>query len=95
MDENAMKPGIENLLENGALRKPLEERRVALLGHPPSVTRTGHHTLFTVIGREPLSSPEVKGMIGGGIPKLIKRARRAGHIEAEQRSRRSCRIFSQ
>ena len=40
-----MKLGIENLLENRALRKPLEGRRVALLGHPPSVTRSCHHTL--------------------------------------------------
>ena len=40
-----MKLGIENFLANRALRKPLEGRRVALLGHPPSVTRTGLHTL--------------------------------------------------
>ena len=40
-----MKLGIENLLENRALRKPLEGRRVALLGHPSSVTRTCGHTL--------------------------------------------------
>lgn len=40
-----MKLGIENLLENRELRKPLEGRHVALLGHPPSVTKSCHHTL--------------------------------------------------
>jgi uncharacterized protein YbbC (DUF1343 family) len=40
-----MKLGIENFLENPALRKPLEGRRVALLGHPASVTKSCHHTL--------------------------------------------------
>ncbi len=40
-----MKLGIENLLADRAHRKPLEGRRVALLGHPPSVTRSCHHTL--------------------------------------------------
>jgi len=40
-----MKLGIENLLEDAVLRKPLEGRRVALLGHPASVTRRTQHTL--------------------------------------------------
>ena len=40
-----MKLGIENLLGDAALRKPLEGKRVALLGHPPSLTREGQHSL--------------------------------------------------
>ena len=40
-----MQLGIERLLADVALRKPLEGRRVALLGHPPSVTRTCQHSL--------------------------------------------------
>lgn len=40
-----MKLGIENFLENQTLRKPLGGYRVALLGHPASVTRTCLHTL--------------------------------------------------
>ena len=40
-----MKPGIETLLADPELRKQLEGRRVALLGHPPSVTRTCTHSL--------------------------------------------------
>ncbi|HSM19873.1 MAG TPA: DUF1343 domain-containing protein [Hyphomicrobiales bacterium] len=40
-----MKLGIDNLLADPALRRPLEGRRVALLGHPASVTRAGEHTL--------------------------------------------------
>jgi uncharacterized protein YbbC (DUF1343 family) len=40
-----MKLGIERLLEDARLRGPLKPRRVALLGHPASVTRTSQHTL--------------------------------------------------
>ena len=40
-----MKFGIDNLLENPALRKPLAGRRVALLAHPASVTSRLVHTL--------------------------------------------------
>ncbi len=41
-----MKPGIDNLLENSRIRKPLEgRRRIALLGHPASVTRDCRHSL--------------------------------------------------
>jgi uncharacterized protein YbbC (DUF1343 family) len=41
----AMKLGIDCLLDNGNLLKRLANRRVALLGHPASVTSTGQHTL--------------------------------------------------
>jgi uncharacterized protein YbbC (DUF1343 family) len=40
-----MKLGIERLLAEPALRKPLLGRRVALLAHPASVTRTLTHSL--------------------------------------------------
>jgi uncharacterized protein YbbC (DUF1343 family) len=40
-----MKLGIDALFQDPALRKPLEGRRVALLGHPASVTRECRHTL--------------------------------------------------
>ena len=37
--------GIDELLQNASLRRPLEGRRVALLGHPASVTRECRHSL--------------------------------------------------
>jgi uncharacterized protein YbbC (DUF1343 family) len=40
-----MKFGIDRLLEEPQLRKPLAGRRVALLGHPASVTRDLTHSL--------------------------------------------------
>ncbi len=40
-----MKFGLERLLENPALRKPLAGRRVALLAHPASVTHDLTHSL--------------------------------------------------
>lgn len=46
--------GIDRLLENPALRKPLAGRRVALLAHPASVTRDCVHSLdaLAVLGNE-------------------------------------------
>jgi uncharacterized protein YbbC (DUF1343 family) len=40
-----MKVGLERLIEEPALRKPLAGRRVALLAHPASVTRDLTHSL--------------------------------------------------
>lgn len=40
-----MKLGIDCLLADARLRGRLESRRVALLGHPASLTRRGQHTL--------------------------------------------------
>lgn len=40
-----MKCGIDRLLEDATLRKPLSGRRVALLAHPAAVTRDLVHTL--------------------------------------------------
>jgi uncharacterized protein YbbC (DUF1343 family) len=40
-----MKLGVERLLEDASLRGALQGRRVALLGHPASVTRQGQHVL--------------------------------------------------
>src|SRR5512143_78788 len=45
-----MQLGIDRLLEDAALRKPLRGRRVALLGHPASVTHQGQHTLDALAG---------------------------------------------
>ena len=40
-----MKFGIDRLLEESALRKPLADRRIALLAHPASVTQDVVHSL--------------------------------------------------
>lgn len=40
-----MQLGIDRLLQDASLRAPLRGRRVAVLGHPASVTRHGQHTL--------------------------------------------------
>ena len=40
-----MKLGIDRLLEDASLRHGLKGRRLALLGHPASVTSRGQHTL--------------------------------------------------
>jgi uncharacterized protein YbbC (DUF1343 family) len=45
-----MKLGIERLLTEPALRKPLAGRRVALLAHPASVTRDLTHALDALAG---------------------------------------------
>ncbi len=45
-----MKLGIDRLLEERALRKPLAGRRVALLAHPASVTRDLVHSLDALAG---------------------------------------------
>jgi len=40
-----MKSGIDRLIDEAALRKPLAGRRVALLAHPASVTHDLRHSL--------------------------------------------------
>ena len=45
-----MKFGIDRLLEDRGLRKPLAGRRVALLAHPASVTRDLTHSLDALAG---------------------------------------------
>lgn len=40
-----MKTGLDRLIENPALRRPLAGRRIALLAHPASVTRDLTHSL--------------------------------------------------
>jgi uncharacterized protein YbbC (DUF1343 family) len=47
-----MKFGIDRLLEEPALRKPLAGRRVALLAHPASVTRNLVHSLDALAALE-------------------------------------------
>lgn len=44
-----MNLGIDELLENPELRKPLEGKRIALLGHPASVTRDCSDTLGSLM----------------------------------------------
>ncbi|MEW4448017.1 DUF1343 domain-containing protein [Qipengyuania sp. JC766] len=44
-----MKNGIDRLLSNAALRKPLEGKRVALVAHPASVTADLTHSLDALI----------------------------------------------
>ena len=44
-----MKFGIDRLLEDAALRAPLEGKRVALVAHPASVTRDLTHSLDALI----------------------------------------------
>ncbi|MGH8529485.1 MAG: exo-beta-N-acetylmuramidase NamZ family protein [Nevskiales bacterium] len=45
-----MKFGIDRLLEDAALRKPLAGRRIGLLAHPASVTRDLAHSLDALAG---------------------------------------------
>src|ERR1700694_940516 len=45
---SSMKFGIDRLLEDAGLRKPLAGRRVALLAHPASVTRDLSHSLYAL-----------------------------------------------
>ncbi len=45
-----MKFGIDRLLEDAALRRPLAGKRVALLAHPASVTQNLTHTLDALAG---------------------------------------------
>ncbi|HZE60501.1 MAG TPA: DUF1343 domain-containing protein [Burkholderiales bacterium] len=40
-----MKFGIDRLIDDAALRRPLEGKRIALLAHPASVTRSLEHSL--------------------------------------------------
>ncbi len=45
-----MKFGIDRLLEDPALRKPLLGRRVALLAHPASMSRDLVHSMDALAG---------------------------------------------
>jgi uncharacterized protein YbbC (DUF1343 family) len=44
-----MKTGLDRLLEDSALRAPLQGRRVGLVAHPPSVTRDLTHSLDALV----------------------------------------------
>src|SRR6266436_4194636 len=50
-----MRFGIDRLLEEPALRKPLAGRRVALLAHPASVTRQLVHSLDALAALDDLN----------------------------------------
>ncbi|MBK1643392.1 hypothetical protein CKO25_01715 [Thiocapsa imhoffii] len=56
-----MKLGIDRLLEDPDLRKPLHGRRVALLGHAASCTATGQHSLDALMA---LGSFKVTAVFG-------------------------------
>jgi len=45
-----MNNGIDRLLAEAALRKPLEAKRVALVAHPASLTANLTHSLDALIG---------------------------------------------
>ena len=68
-----MKFGIERLLSEPDLRAPLQGRRVALLGHPASVTADLSHSLDVLAAcAHVLSTPDddlwtYKGATGGSI----------------------------
>jgi len=47
--------GIDRLLTDPELRKPLRGRRLALLGHPASLTATGTHSLDALMALDDLS----------------------------------------
>jgi len=55
-----MNLGIDVLLQDSALRRQLDGKRVALLGHPASVTSDGRRTLDALMkkGTEPFSAKE-------------------------------------
>ncbi|MCC7198528.1 MAG: DUF1343 domain-containing protein, partial [Gammaproteobacteria bacterium] len=46
-----MKFGIDRLIDEASLRRPLAGRRVALLAHPASMTRRFEHSLDALAGR--------------------------------------------
>ena len=50
VNKKTMKFGIDRLLEDAALRRPLAGKRVALLAHPASVTQDLTHTLDALAG---------------------------------------------
>ena len=55
-----MKFGIDRLLEEPALRKPLAGERVALLAHPASMTAELEHTLDALAAPSVSASAVVK-----------------------------------
>lgn len=56
-----MNLGIDNLLTNTSLLTSLAGQRLALLGHPGSVTRTGQHTLDALMNCSGLNMTSVFG----------------------------------
>lgn len=56
-----MNLGIDNLLSSASLLKSLGGQRVALLGHPASVTRTGQHALDALMNCSGLNMTSVFG----------------------------------
>lgn len=73
-----MKLGIDILLENRAMRKPLEGRRIALLGHPASVTKNCRHTLDAL-----MECPEVRVVSAFGPQHGMRGDKQDNMIESE------------
>lgn len=73
-----MKLGIDTLLENRAMRKPLEGRRIALLGHPASVTKNCRHTLDAL-----MECPEVRVVSAFGPQHGMRGDKQDNMIESE------------
>ena len=73
-----MNLGIDELLKNARLRKPLEGRRVALLGHPASVTRECRHTLDAL-----MDCPDVRVVATFGPQHGMRGEKQDNMIESE------------
>ncbi len=56
-----MRLGIDRLLADGKLRRPLAGRRIALLGHPASVNQVGRHSLDALMS---LSALQITAAFG-------------------------------
>jgi len=73
-----MNLGIDALLANPDLRKPLDGRRVALLGHPASVTRDCRHTLDAL-----MDCPEVRVVSAFGPQHGMRGDKQDNMVESE------------
>jgi uncharacterized protein YbbC (DUF1343 family) len=73
-----MNLGIDELLQNPSSRKPLEGRRIALLGHPASVTSQCRHTLDTL-----MDCPEVQVVSAFGPQHGMRGDKQDNMIETE------------
>ncbi|HET6456721.1 MAG TPA: exo-beta-N-acetylmuramidase NamZ domain-containing protein, partial [Armatimonadota bacterium] len=73
-----MNLGIDELLHKPELRKPLEGRRIALLGHPASVTRECRHTLDAL-----MDLPDVRVVAAFGPQHGMRGEKQDNMIESE------------
>ena len=73
-----MNLGIDELLQRPQLRKPLEDRRIALLGHPASVTSGCRHTLDAL-----MDCPDVRVVAAFGPQHGMRGEKQDNMIESE------------